>query len=369
MSYEARGDNMTKGTVPFVIIPFVIYATPSFTAALSLISREILAIRIICWGLIVARGAMKGMTMTIGTNTGEAFEAFTATIAQLRSPEGCPWDREQTHASIARNMVEEAYEAVDAIDRDDLTDLREELGDVLLQVVLQSQMASEKGAFTIADVLGDINDKMVRRHPHVFGDEAAFAAAHLSDEQIQRIQAAKTPGKVLDLWDQIKLEEKRQKAARKGGSTGAGGGRDTGGGTDAGADTVSEGLLDGVPRALPALMQAQDISRKAVSAGFEWPDVASVWDQVFSEIEEYRAEDKGSAAAAEEFGDVLFSLVNVARKEGIDAESALRATCRKFRERWAIMEDSAHRGGKHISACSVEELEALWQDAKKALEE
>ncbi|MDR0350866.1 MAG: nucleoside triphosphate pyrophosphohydrolase, partial [Coriobacteriales bacterium] len=238
-----------------------------------------------------------------------------------------------------------AYETVDAIERDDMTYLREELGDVLLQVVLQSQMASEEGAFSLADVISDVNEKMIRRHPHVFGDEAAFAAAHLTPEQVERIRETKTAGQVLDLWDQIKIIEKQRKAARRG--------------------VAAEGLLDGVPQALPALMQAQDISRKAVSAGFEWPDIASVWEQVVSEMEEYRAEKTGSEHAAEEFGDVLFSLVNVARKEGIDAESALRFTCNKFRQRWAIMEKSAQEAGKHISEYSIDALEALWQDAKK----
>jgi tetrapyrrole methylase family protein/MazG family protein len=279
------------------------------------------------------------------SKSGETFEAFVNTIARLRSPEGCPWDREQTHRSIARNMVEEAYEAVDAIERDDMVDLREELGDVLLQVVLQSQIASDEGAFSIDDVISDVNEKMIRRHPHVFGDEAAFAAAHLTARRIEQIKATKTPDEVLDLWDQIKIIEKQQKAARRGGAT--------------------EGLLDGVPQALPALMQAQDISRKAVSAGFEWPDIASVWEQVVSEMDEYRAEETGGASAAGEFGDILFSLVNVARKEGIDAESALRSTCRKFRERWAIMECNAQAVGKRIFEYSVDELEELWRIAKE----
>jgi tetrapyrrole methylase family protein/MazG family protein len=284
----------------------------------------------------------------IEKGAGEAFEAFVGIIARLRAPDGCPWDRAQTHASVARNMAEEAYEAIDAIERDDMTDLREELGDVLLQVVLQSQMASEEGAFTIAEVVTDVSEKMIRRHPHVFGDEAAFVAAHIAPDQIERVRAAGTPGQVLSLWDQIKLAEKRLKAEAKGQDV----------------DGRVEGLLDSVPSALPALMQAQDISRKAVSAGFEWPDVASVWDQVAAEIEEYRAEAPGTAAAAEEFGDVLFSLVNVARKEGIDAESALRSTCRKFRGRWAIMEQSARAAGRQISEYPVEELEELWKVAK-----
>ena len=280
-------------------------------------------------------------------SAGDSFDAFVKTIAQLRLPDGCPWDREQTHASIARNIVEEAYEAVDAIDRADMDDLREELGDVLLQVVLQSQMASEENAFSIEDVIRGVNEKMIRRHPHVFGDEATFAAAHLSEKQIERIKSARTPTEVLDLWDQIKLTEKQENADRQENS-----------------EKQKDGLLDGVPYSLPALMQAQDISRKAVSAGFEWADVASVWAQVFAEIEEYRAEEPGGSKAAEEFGDVLFTLVNVARKEGIDAESALRAACRKFRNRWAIMEDSALKEEKHISAYTVDELERLWQEAK-----
>jgi tetrapyrrole methylase family protein/MazG family protein len=181
---------------------------------------------------------------------------------------------------------------------------------------------------------------MVRRHPHVFGDKAAFEAAHLSEAQIQHIKSLRTSQQVLDLWDQIKLSEK---------------------------PTETRGLLDGVPSSLPALMQAQDISRKAVSVGFEWPDVESVWDQVFLEIDEYRAEGTGTVAAAQEFGDILFSLVNVARKEGIDAESALRLTCRKFRERWAIMESNTQKEGKLVSAYSLEELESLWQAAKEEL--
>ncbi|MDR2586644.1 MAG: nucleoside triphosphate pyrophosphohydrolase [Coriobacteriales bacterium] len=281
--------------------------------------------------------------MSDTSDVGSGFEEFVDVIARLRAPGGCPWDREQTHASIARNMIEEAYEAVDAIEHNDTDALREELGDVLLQVVLHSQIASEAGAFSIEDVVADVRDKMIRRHPHVFGTEAALIASHLTPEQHAQIEATKTAGQVLNLWDQIKLIEKQQKAERK-----------------------VEGLLDGIPQALPALMQAQDISRKAVSAGFEWPDVASVWEQVASEIEEYRAEDEGSPHAAEEFGDVLFSLVNVARKEGIDAESALRATCRKFRTRWAIMEQSARTAKRQLFECSTEELEKLWQAAKAA---
>ncbi|MDR1422687.1 MAG: nucleoside triphosphate pyrophosphohydrolase [Coriobacteriales bacterium] len=282
---------------------------------------------------------------------GETFERFAAVIARLRAPDGCPWDREQTHASIARNMIEEAYEAVDAIERADTDDLREELGDVLLQVVLQSQIAAEAGEFALAEVIADITDKMIRRHPHVFGDEVAFAAAHLTPEEIERIHSVTTADEVLGLWDAIKLVEKQRKAQLR-----------------AAKGTPIEGLLDGVPAGLPALMQAQDISRKAVSVGFEWEDLRAVWQQVASEIEEYREAEPGSEHAAEEFGDILFSLVNVARKQGIDAESALRLSCRKFRSRWAMMETYANQAGCHISSYSTEDLEGLWQRAKRALD-
>jgi uncharacterized protein YabN with tetrapyrrole methylase and pyrophosphatase domain len=326
------------------------------------------------------------------------FEAFVDVIARLRAPEGCPWDREQTHASIARNMIEEAYEAVDAIERGDMVDLREELGDVLLQVVLQSQIASEEDAFSIEDVVTDVRDKMIRRHPHVFGVEEALLVAHLTPEQRAMVERTETAKQVLSLWDQVKLIEKRQKAERKRADAGAGegvrAGADVGAGAGEGAgeggcaseapseaaprtapddapEAPSEvgGLLDDIPHALPALMQAQGISRKAVSVGFEWPDVASVWEQVASEIEEYRAEAPGSMRAAEEFGDVLFSLVNVARKEGIDAESALRSTCRTFRARWAIMERSAQEAGKQLIEYPTEGLEELWRAAKTATQD
>ena len=264
-----------------------------------------------------------------------SFDAFVATISALRAPDGCPWDREQTHGSIAHNMIEEAYEAVDAIDAGSTTHLREELGDVLLQVVLQSQIAADAGEFTIDDVCADVNAKMIRRHPHVFGDASAQAAGE-----------------------------------------------------------AREGLLDGVPTSFPALMQAQKISRKAVAAGFEWDSLDAVWAQVAEEIGElkdaYAAAPKGSkgkvsvtgelpegtdpaatpeqlvAAAEMEFGDVLFSLVNVARKMGIDAEDALRATCNKFRRRWALMEQAAWDSGCSIEDLSTAEQEELWQQTKAA---
>jgi tetrapyrrole methylase family protein/MazG family protein len=296
--------------------------------------------------------------------TGERFERLRDTIARLRAPGGCPWDREQTHASIARNLVEEAYEAVDAIEAGNVSDMREELGDVLLQVVFQAQMAAEADEFTLDDVIEGITNKMVRRHPHVFGDEAAFAAAGLSAEQIERIKAVNDPQSVLDLWDQIKLAEKANKAQRaiKIAPT------ETDDPVGAVLTARPQGLLDGIPRSMPALMQAQDISRKAVAAGFEWESIEDIWTAVLSEVEEFKEAAPASEHASEEFGDILFTLVNVARREGIDAESALRAACGKFRARWAMMEQYAAQSGKTINEYGVEQQEAWWQQAKRDLQ-
>lgn len=268
------------------------------------------------------------------------FNEFVETIAALRAPGGCPWDREQTHKSIASNMIEEAYEAVEAIEEGDVAHMREEFGDVLLQVVLQSRIAEDEGEFTIDDVCRDVNAKIVRRHPHVFGD----AKAGSSEE-------------VLNVWDKIK-------AAEKGAEGAAGGG--------------PARLLDGVPRSLPALTQAQKISRKAAAAGFDWRSVDDVWAKVEEEESELKAayaaflkapeNGEGHAAAKNdvlvELGDVFFSLVNVARKMGVSSEEALRATCSKFRQRWERMEDAAASEGVRLEDMPQEAQERLWAEAK-----
>lgn len=256
----------------------------------------------------------------------EEFDSFVATIAALRAPDGCPWDREQTHRSIAHNMIEEAFEAVDAIEADDVAHMREELGDVLLQVVLQSQIAADAGEFTIDDVCADIDAKMIRRHPHVFGEAAAS-----------------TSGEVLDIWDAVKMEEKKR--------------------ADAEAPERT-GLLDGVPTSFPALMQAQKISRKAAAAGFEWDDAQGVWDKLDEEIAEFKAA-RTPDEAEDEFGDILFALVNVARWHKMDAEGALRRSCAKFRNRWSFIEGAAWAQGRDVSDLSMDEMEALWQQAKQ----
>ena len=253
---------------------------------------------------------------------GHGFDEFVDVIAALRAPNGCPWDREQTHRSIAKNMVEEAYEAVHAIESSDVAELREELGDVLLQVVLHAQIASDDDEFTIDDVVAAITAKIIRRHPHVFGDAEAGTATE-----------------VLRSWDGIKATERAEK---------------------------SQWLLDTVPHALPGLMLAQNISRKAVSAGFEWETLDGVWDKIHEELEELRATEPGSPEAADEIGDVLFTVVNLARKQGIDAETALRGACEKFRSRWSAMERAAAEEGRDVSELPLEEQEALWQEAKRA---
>lgn len=261
----------------------------------------------------------------------EEMQSLVETIWRLRQPDGCPWDRKQTHESIGKNMIEEAYEALDCIEAGDEAHLREELGDVLMQVVLHAQIAADAGAFTMADVARDINDKLIRRHPHVFGECSADSA----DE-------------VLAIWDSVKLAEKGAKDADA-----------------AEAGDRPEGLLEGVPRSLPALMEAQKVSREAASAGFEWETVADVWDKVAEERAEFEAEAPGTAERELEFGDLLFALVNVARKEGIDAESALRASTAKFRERWAAMENAAYEGGVSLESLTTEQLNSLWDEVKR----
>ena len=254
------------------------------------------------------------------------FDRLVRTMWRLRQPDGCPWDREQTHRSITKNMVEEAYEAVEAIEADDREHLVEELGDVLEQVVLHAQIAADEGAFTIDDVIHGLNEKLVRRHPHVFGEHAA----------------AGDGGEVQDIWDEVKAVERAA----------------------SGEGDAPRGLLDSVPHSLPALMQAQKISKRAAKAGFEWETVADIWDKVAEERSEFEREALGSEERALEFGDLLFALVNVARREGIDAEEALAASNRKFRTRWSRMEELARAEGVELDGLGAAGLNELWDRAK-----
>ena len=270
------------------------------------------------------------------------FDRLVRTIWRLRQEDGCPWDKEQTHQSISKNMIEEAYEAVEAIAEDSREHLEEELGDVLEQVVLHSQIEADSGAsagsgvrdraagFDIDDVCRALNQKLVRRHPHVFGPEAGSTSSAAA---------------VLDVWESVKAEERASAE-----------------------DTVhTEGLLDSVPQSLPALMQAQKISKRAAKMGFEWASVNDVWDKVAEERAEFDAEASGTQQKTDEFGDILFALINVARWEGVDAEEALMSACRKFRARWSYMEKAAAKRGFSLDE-KPELQEDLWQEAKRHLD-
>lgn len=270
------------------------------------------------------------------------FDRLIRTIWRLRQEDGCPWDKEQTHQSISKNMIEEAYEAVEAIAEGSPEHLEEELGDVLEQVVLHSQIEADSGAsagrgardraagFDIDDVCRALNQKLVRRHPHVFGPEAGSTSSATA---------------VLDVWESVKAEERASAD-----------------------DTVhTEGLLDSVPQSLPALMQAQKISKRAAKMGFEWASVADVWDKVAEERAEFDAEASGTQQKTDEFGDILFALINVARWEGVDAEEALMSACRKFRARWSYMEKAAAKRGFSLDE-KPELQEDLWQEAKRHLD-
>lgn len=280
------------------------------------------------------------------------FDRLVRTIWRLRQEDGCPWDKEQTHQSISKNMIEEAYEAVEAIAEGSPEHLEEELGDVLEQVVLHSQIEADSGAsagsgvrdraagtadtrdraagFDIDDVCRALNQKLVRRHPHVFGPEAGSTSSAAA---------------VLDVWESVKAEERASAE-----------------------DTVhTEGLLDSVPQSLPALMQAQKISKRAAKMGFEWASVNDVWDKVAEERAEFDAEASGTQQKTDEFGDILFALINVARWEGVDAEEALMSACRKFRARWSYMEKAAAKKGFSLDE-KPELQEDLWQEAKRHLD-
>ena len=260
-------------------------------------------------------------------------------MAALRTPgTGCPWDLEQDFKTIAPYTLEEAYEVADAIARNDLVDLRDELGDLLLQVVFHARMAEELGAFDFGAVVRAITEKMIRRHPHVFGDDKARSA-----------------GMAKGMWEKIKAEEK---ASRRAARLAAGGNPE-----DHGA-----GYLDSVPVAHPALTRALKLQEKAAKVGFDWKEAKPILDKIEEEIGELRqAIDSGASADMEdEFGDVLFALVNFGRHLKIDPEKALRGTNEKFRTRLHAVQRGLEKAGSSLEAASLDEMEALWQNAKAA---
>ena len=249
---------------------------------------------------------------------------LVAIIKVLRAPGGCPWDREQTHESIKKNFIEETYEVVEAINKQSTDMLREELGDVLLQIVLHSEMESENGNFSFDDVVNDIVQKLVVRHPHVFGEVVANNTAE-----------------ALNSWDTVKLKTKGQK-------------------------NQTESMLS-VPRELPALMRAQKIQHKAAKIGFDWDNVGGAVDKLYEEIDQLKtAMEQGKRFDIEdEFGDVLFSCVNIARFIDVDSEEALTASTDKFMSRFSLVEQMASEQGIDMKSSSIEELDRLWDKAKK----
>jgi MazG family protein len=253
---------------------------------------------------------------------GAGFARLVEIMARLRAPGGCPWDREQTFDTIKPYLLEETYEVMDAIDARDWNGLADELGDLLLQVVFFSQMAKEAGHFDISDAVEAINSKLIRRHPHVFGEGDA-----------------KTADEVVRKWDEIKLTEKPR----------------------------PKGLLAGVPRSLPALMEARQIAGRAAGAGFDWNNVDEVLEKLHEELDELDRARKGESheAREDEIGDLLFVIVNIARFLKVDPEQALRGTNSKFRRRFAHVEQGLEAQGKSPKEATIEEMESLWQEAKR----
>lgn len=259
---------------------------------------------------------------------GDRFNQLVALMARLRAPDGCPWDLKQTFDTIKPYLLEETYEVLDAIDARDWPELSEELGDLILQPVFFAQMATEAGHFRIEDCLEAINDKLIRRHPHIFGEVIAETA-----EDVKRN------------WDVIKAEEKSGKGRPQG------------------------ALLDGISRALPALAEAQQIAAKAASQGFDWPGIAPVFDKLreeLAELDEARAAGQ-PAEIEDELGDILFVMVNLARFLHLDPEQALRKSNAKFRRRFGYVEARLGEMNRPFEESNIEEMELLWQEAKIAL--
>jgi len=298
-------------------------------------------------------------TTTHPARAAALFEQSVAIMARLRAPGGCPWDREQSFDSIRKYTLEEVYEVFDAIERRDFSHLSEELGDLLLQVLFYAEMAANEGRFTIADVLDHLNRKLIRRHPHVFGEEASRAAGNRAnvDAAVEGSSVA-----VLRNWEEIKAAEKPAGAPRGQGSAA---GKTAAGG--AGNQSVSR--LESVLRAMPALAEASKLGAKAQKCGFDWPSWRELLPKVAEEAAELTAEaeseDPGRKAAVEaELGDLLFTVVNLGRHLGVDAEMALRNCNLRFRQRFSEMERAAPRP---LEELSPPELEALWVQAKKKL--
>jgi MazG family protein len=263
---------------------------------------------------------------------GKLFEDLVAVQARLRAPGGCPWDREQTHATLRTYLIEESYEVLDAIEKASPPELAEELGDLLLQVLFHADLARETGAFDISDVVTGIHDKMIRRHPHVFG-----------------YVKAKTADEVLKNWGQLKAKEKQAASPKR-----------------VSSQDATPSALDGVPRNLPALLEAYQMTRRAAQVGFDWERVEGIFEKLEEETTELRAAltTSNRRSAEEEVGDLLFSVVNLARFLGFDPEVTLKHSNLKFKSRFQEMEREGSRSGQSLSQLSKEKLEQLWDAAK-----
>lgn len=267
--------------------------------------------------------APKGSELT-QTSAGVEFQTLVDIMARLRGPGGCPWDREQTIQSLRGFVLEETYEVLDAIDRDDHDALRGEIGDFIFEGVFLAQMEADAGRFTVTESLRLINEKLVRRHPHIFGDAAGVD----------------TPGKVLEQWEEIKAREQQSAGERK-------------------------SLLKGVPKTMPALLRAHEIGTRVAAVGFDWERTDDVITKIEEEVQELRAAaHEGRERTEEEMGDLLFAMANLARKLGIDAESALRKANEKFTGRFTKVEEVFGQRGKSLQEATLEEMEEVWQQIK-----
>ena len=251
------------------------------------------------------------------------FDALVEIIARLRAPDGCPWDRKQTHASLRENLLQEGYEVLEALDEGDSEKLCEELGDLLMQVVLHAQIAAEAGEFELGDVLNSINTKLVHRHPHIFGSRK------VKDDEEVRLN-----------WEILKHEERGPDAS----------------------------ILDSVPRQMPALSYSQEIQRRVAQLGFDWEDIDGIIDKLAEEVGEFKQADS-EEERAREFGDLLFVLVNIARRMGIDSEVALMRANKRFYDRFSYMEEVCRQRGLDFSRLSFDEQNALWEEAKGKVKE
>ncbi len=258
----------------------------------------------------------------LGADT--SMEAFQEVIARLRAPDGCPWDREQTHKTLRKSLLEECYETLAALDSDSVAGMTEEFGDLLLQIVLHAQIACEADEFRMTEVLQGINRKIVRRHPHVFGDV-----------QVDGVK------NVLQNWEKLKAAERK-----------------------ANGEADRKGILDGVASEFPALAQAQEFQDRAARVGFDWPEVAPVLEKVMEELEEVRTAPDGEQRA-KELGDLLFAVVNYVRWHKVDSETVLREANQRFRSRFAHIEKRAREMGRDLSGMTLEEMDVLWDEAKR----